>query len=78
VRHFRVLAFFDVVTAVSAWIGFVALSLGFSLGLFRKRNRRCPRCGQDFFRSKWGYFYTATRCFSCGFPTPDDLVSLHG
>src|SRR5713226_691515 len=48
--------------------------MAFTLGLFRKRNRRCPRCGESFFRSRSGlYWYAATRCFNCGFPTPDDL-----
>lgn len=65
------------VIAVFAMLGVLTSGMVFSGGLFREQNRRCPRCGENFFRWQWGiYVYTATRCFSCGYPTSDDLASL--
>jgi len=76
----RLLLDFLLVTIVLALMGFVVLAAIFTVGLLRADDRRCPRCGENFFMSRrWGVaVYGATRCFNCGFPTAEDLASLRG
>jgi ribosomal protein L37E len=76
-RRFRILGAILSVAALCSWIGALVFSMWVGGKMLSEQNRRCPRCGNSFFRTKWGiYLSTSNRCFSCGFPTPDDLNSL--